>query len=366
MSRSEPQRTPLAARHDAAGARMVDFHGWLMPIQYEGIVPEHLHTRAAVGVFDVSHMGRFVFRGEAAAADLDCAVSCNVAGMSVGRCRYGLLLNEQGGIEDDLLVYRVAEHEYWLVVNASRIDHDAALIRERISSDTSFKNISASTAMLAIQGPKSKAAIAAHVDAGLDALRYYRCARGAAFGEDALVSRTGYTGELGYEIIFDAAAAERVWDAVLALPDAKPIGLGARDTLRLEAGMPLYGQDLTPDRTPVEAGLMAAVALDKEFVGRDAVAARAEAGASERLVGFALDGRRAARAHDAILLGDARVGEVSSGSFAPSLGHAIGMGYVAAHAAEAGTELTTDVRGKFIPARVVERPFYKDGTATTH
>ena len=363
MSGTEPQRTPLAGRHESLGARMVDFHGWWMPVQYEGIVLEHTHTRTAASAWDVSHMGTLVIRGAAPARDLDRVVTCNVTTLRVGRCRYGLLLNESGGIEDDLLVYRVRDREFWLVVNASTIDKDAELVRERLSSSSEFEDTSAATAMVAVQGPRSREALTAALDADISSLRYYRCAVCRGFGHEMLVSRTGYTGELGYELCFDAAAAEEVWDAVLRLPHVKPAGLGARDTLRLEMSMPLYGADLTPEHTPVEAGLMAAVDLGKAFVGRDAVDARFRDGPRERLIGFAMPDRRAARSGQEILHQDEVVGAVTSGSFAPSLGHAIGMGYVAPQVAEPGRVLTMEFRGKAVDARVVDRPFYRQGSA---
>ena len=324
---------------------------------------EHAHTRTAASAWDVSHMGTFVIRGAQAAQDLDRVVTCNVTNLRMGRCRYGLLLNESGGIEDDLLVYRVREREFWLVVNASTTDKDAELVQERLSSRSEFEDTSATTAMVAVQGPRAREALTAAVDADLSTLRYYRCAVCRGFGQEMLVSRTGYTGELGYELCFDAGAAEEVWDAVLRLPHVKPAGLGARDTLRLEMGMPLYGADLTPEQTPVEAGLMAAVDLGKAFVGRDAVRARAEDGPRQILVGFAMSGRRASRSGQEILHKDEPVGRVTSGSFAPSLGHAIAMGYVAPHVAAPGCVLTMDFRGKAVEARVVERPFYKRGSA---
>lgn len=359
----EPQRTPLAARHEALGARMVDFHGWWMPVQYEGIVAEHQHTRTVASAFDVSHMGQFIFRGEAVAEDLGRIVTCDVASLRVGRCRYGLLLNEGGGIEDDLLVYRLAEREYWLVVNATTREKDAQLVGERLSCAARFEDASERLAMIAIQGPKSRDALRDAVEADLDKLRYYRCLRCRAFGREMLLSRTGYTGELGYELCFDASDAEAVWDAVLNLPNVKPAGLGARDTLRLESGMCLYGQDLTPDQTPVEAGLMGVVDLSKDFVGKVALAARAHEGPRERLIGFEMPGRQAARHGHEITLGGKPIGLVTSGSFAPSLGHAIGMGYVDPHAAEPGTDLSITVRGKALEARVVIPPFYKDASA---
>ena len=360
---TELQRTPLAACHEALGARMVDFHGWWMPVQYEGIVAEHQHTRTVASAFDVSHMGQFMFTGEGVAQDLGRVVTCDVAGLRVGRCRYGLLLNEGGGIEDDLLVYRVAEDEYWLIVNASTREKDAQLVRERIPATASFEDASERLAMIAIQGPKSRDALRDVVEADLDRLRYYRCIRSTAFGREMLLSRTGYTGELGYELCFDANDAGVVWDEVLSLPDVKPAGLGARDTLRLESGMCLYGQDLTPDQTPVEAGLMGVVDLSKDFVGKEAVAARMADGPRESLIAFEMPGRQAARHGHEITLDSKPVGHVTSGSFAPSLGHAVGMGYVAPHATEPGNALAVNVRSKALEARVVTPPFYNDGSA---
>ena len=359
---TEPRRTPLAARHESLDARMVDFHGWWMPIQYEGIVAEHQHTRSVVSAFDVSHMGQLLFRGEHAARELDRVVTRRVSDMPVGRCRYALLLNEGGGIEDDLLVYRVRDNEYMLVANASTFEKDAALIQARVSDAAGFEDASSVFAMIAVQGPRSKDALASVVDADLSKLEYYRCAACRAFGREMTVSRTGYTGELGYELCFDATAAEQVWDAVLGLPNVKPAGLGARDTLRLEMGMPLYGADLTTDQTPAETGLMFAVDLDREFVGRDAVAARVDEGPKTQLVGFEMLGRRAARPGHEIQMNGETVGRVTSGCFGPSVGRAIGMGYVRPDAAAPGTALTIDVRGKALDARTIELPFYSNGS----
>lgn len=360
---NDPKQTPLAARHEAASARMVDFHGWYMPIQYEGVVAEHTHTRTAASAFDVSHMGNFILRGPHAGRDLGRAVTCRVASLTLGRCRYGLLLNDAGGIEDDLIVYRVGQDEYWVVVNASTIEGDEPRVRAHVSPDTQFENASDRLAMVAVQGPASRDVLRPVVDGDLDGLGYYHCTWGRVLGHKALICRTGYTGELGYEFCVDAACVEEVWDGLIALPGVRPAGLGARDTLRLEMGMPLYGQDLTPAYTPVEANLVCAVDLDKDFCGRDAVAVRAQEGPRERLVGFTMPGRRAARHGAAILHQGEPVGSVTSGSYTPSMDQAIGMGYVATGASEPGTALSLDVRGKMIEGTVVKLPFWTTGTA---
>ena len=290
-----PRKTVLAGRHETLDARMVDFHGWWMPLQYEGIVAEHRHTRTAASVFDVSHMGTLRLRGKHAAADLDRIVTRRVSDMRVGQCRYAMLLNEEGCIEDDLIVCRMGDDEYRLVVNAATIEKDARRVSERISAETEFENLSQRLATIALQGPRSRDVLTAVASDALSGLRYYHCTPCRAFGREMVVSRTGYTGELGYELSFDAPGAEDVWDGLLSLPDVKPAGLGARDTLRLEMGMPLYGADVTDAHTPLEAGLMFAVDMAKGFVGRDALARRQQEGPQEHRIGFKMEGRRAAR-----------------------------------------------------------------------
>ncbi|HEY8505398.1 MAG TPA: glycine cleavage system aminomethyltransferase GcvT [Gemmataceae bacterium] len=354
-------RTPLYEWHFSRNARMVPFGGWEMPVQYSGIIDEHRAVRTAAGLFDVSHMGRLVFEGPGAEAFIQHLWTNDAASMKLGQVRYGLLCHEQGGILDDVLVYRL-ERRWLMVVNASNREKVLRWVeshkhaRQALVTDRTFD-----WAMLAVQGPRALEAVAPLVGP-VETLRYYHAdpePRGGRYGVE-LVSRTGYTGEDGCEIILPAHRVVELADELVDRQGVKPCGLGARDTLRLEAGMPLYGHELGGDIDPFQAGLGWAVKLDKgEFIGRDALRALKDDPARPRRVGLELEGRRAAREGCAVLREGRKVGRVTSGSFSPTLQKPIAMAYVEPGSAEVGTACEVDVRGQAVPAKVVPLPFYR-------
>ena len=356
-------KTPLYDRHVALGARMAQFAGWDMPIQYEGILPEHTQTRTRAAIFDTSHMGEFELSGHSAAADLDRLLTSNVSTIALGQCRYGYLLREDGGVLDDLTCYRLGPDRYWLIVNAGTREGDGAWIRARLSPSTRFEDLSARTGKLDIQGPTARAEMEKALGARLPDLKYFWSAPVELLGVPCLVSRTGYTGEWGYELYCPAEEVGRFWDALTGRADIKPAGLGARDTLRLEVGYPLYGHELGLEQTPVAAARGMFIDLKKDFVGKAACARDVEKGCARYLAGLQLDSKRAARAGDRVVQDGREVGVVTSGSLAPSLGVAVALAYVDAALAAPGTALAVDVRGAPLPCKVVELPFYRRGTA---
>ena len=368
--------TPLHDWHVAHGGRMVDFAGWSMPVQYGSIVDEHQATRRAVGLFDVSHMGRLEFFGPDAIRFLDYLVSRRITDMQPGQVRYGLVCNEHGGILDDVLVYRLSGDatktdwpSFMMVVNASNREKMIHWIKRQTGGfSVEFTDVTTATAMIAIQGPKAMDIVKPMLDFDVTALRYYRCTYGSIDEESGWISRTGYTGEDGIEWIGAADAAECLWKGILERCQTiggKAAGLGARDTLRLEAAMPLYGHELNEGTTPVEAGLDFAVSLDgRNFIGRDALlAAKADSNRPVR-IGLQLEGRRVAREHSRILHDGEDVGYVTSGTFSPTFERPIAMAYVKPSAAAVGTQLAADIRGTPTMATVVPLPFYKRTTAT--
>lgn len=343
---------------------MGPFGGWIMPIQYAGILAEHTHTRAHVSVFDTCHMGELIVSGPKAAEDLDRLVTSSIAGLSIGQCRYGYLLNDEGGVLDDVTCYRLDDTRYMLVVNAGTRESDAAWVRERLSPDTRFEDRSDTTAKLDVQGPEARAAAEEALGVSLPDLKYFRFALALWEGSTLLVSRSGYTGEFGYEFYAPAERAVDLWQGLLAPGRIRPAGLGARDTLRLEVGYPLYGHELSPARTPVAAARGRFIDRTKAFFhGRTAVERDLEAGCERYLTGLRLAGKASARTGDAVGLDGEVVGEVTSGSFAPSLGVAVALAYVRADIIAAGRAVEVLYRGRGLPAVPVEPPFYKEGTA---
>ncbi|HEY6869262.1 MAG TPA: glycine cleavage system aminomethyltransferase GcvT [Novosphingobium sp.] len=356
-----PEALPLDAWHRARGARMVEFAGYWMPVQYEGIIAEHLWTRSQAGLFDVSHMGQLFVSGEGAEAALEAMLPIDLATLKRHAPRYSLLLDEDGGVLDDLMVTRW-DSGFYLVVNGATKWDDIAHLREHLPDAVTLNHL-ADNALLALQGPAAVAALA-RVVAEPDALNALTFMTGGSFtlgAVEAWISRSGYTGEDGFEIAIPAEAAAQVADALCAQPEVKPIGLGARDSLRLEAGLPLYGHDLSPETDPVSAGLVFAINRRRRaeggFIGAPPVQAALAQAPALRRVGLALEGRMAAREGAVVLAGDRAVGRVTSGGFSPSLNHPIAMAYVAADQAGEGTELAIDLRGKRLPARVVPLPF---------
>lgn len=340
---------------------MLPFGGWNMPIQYaSGILAEHHHTRQSASLFDCGHMGEFRVQGPQAAAELDSLLPRKASTQPIGSCRYNLLLNDGGTICDDIIVYRLAEEEFYIVVNAGTQDADAERITAGLGADTEFTNESAETAKIDLQGPKSAAVLA---DLGVDVSvlpRYFRSCELRIGDFDCLLSRTGYTGELGFELYLPSDQGPGLWDLLFAHPAVEAAGLGARDTLRLEMGYPLYGHELNEDTTPAEAGFAKIVKLAHDHVGRDALAA---AEPRKALVALAFDGRRAVRDAARVLADGNDVGQVTSGSFSPTLGHAIALAYLRPDEAVVGRETAGDLGRKTIPGHIVALPFYPEGTA---
>ncbi len=354
------RRTPLYEAHVALGARMVDFAGWEMPVQYAGAVEETKHVRAKVGIFDLCHMGRLVVTGPEAVAAVDALTTCNVAKLPFGACKYGLLCTEAGGVIDDVLVYRDTDAAH-VIINAGNRDVDFRHFLERCGPyECEVENLSDEQTMIALQGQRSQALLAPLTDVDLAALGYYRFTHGRVLGIECLVSRTGYTGEDGFELFFTKREARRVWDALLAgdgTEEPAPIGLAARDILRTEAGMPLYGHEIDRTINPLEAGLDFGIDLTKEFLGAAALRTARANGLARRLVGLRLP-ERVARPGYAVLHGGQPVGVVTSGTPSPTLGTNIAMALVPAALAEEPA-FQVDIRGKPSPAERVPLPFYK-------
>lgn len=355
------QRTPLHDRHAEAGARIVDFGGWDMPLVYSSIQEEHVATRTAAGLYDVSHMGRIVFEGAEAERFLDRLLTHHVASLKPGQIRYSLILNEHAGILDDVLVYRLAGR-HLLVVNASNRPRILDwLDKHRSGFEVDVRDETVQTSMIAIQGPKAIELAARFLTSPPAALAYYTSMETSFNGHEVLVSRTGYTGEDGIEIIGPPDTVTEAWDRLFAEGSAigaRRAGLGARDTLRLEAGMPLYGHELTEEIDPIQAGLGWAVKGNvKDFLGKEALARRPESRPVR--VGLILEGRRIAREHFDVYHADERVGWITSGTFSPTLERSIAMAYVPPSLSDAGQELSVDIRGAKTPARVAPLPFYR-------
>ena len=390
---SDPRYTPLRERHEALGASFTDFGGWQMPVRYTSDLAEHHAVRRSAGLFDISHMAEFLVTGESAAEFLDYALAGRLSSMAVGKAKYSLILSESGGIVDDVIVYRLADDRYLVIANAGNRGYVDAAFASRVRSfpslveregppraegeERSFagflgdrgvdvEDVSDSFALLAVQGPAAEAIVAAtqgitEVGTPWAEQRYYAWADARFHGEPLLLARTGYTGEDGFELLVPRTLAPALWDALLAAGEPHglvPAGLAARDTLRLEAGMPLYGHELSLETRPAQAGLGRVVVADKEsFIGKDAVDAAPEAPV---LVGLAAEGKRAGRAGYAVVDADGTVlGEITSGALSPTLGHPIAMAYVDPSSAEEGTAVFLDVRGTKIPATVTALPFYR-------
>ncbi|MDE2436690.1 MAG: glycine cleavage system aminomethyltransferase GcvT [Sphingomonadales bacterium] len=352
---------PLDAWHRARGGRMVEFAGYWMPVQYEGILAEHLWTRESAGLFDVSHMGQLYIAGDGVEAALEAVLPIDLSTLKSYAPRYSLLLDESGGILDDLMVTRW-NTGFYLVVNGATKWDDIAHLRESLPDEVTITHLEDS-ALLALQGPKAAEALA-RIAVGEVPLTDLTFMKGGTFkiaGIDAWISRSGYTGEDGFEISIPAESAEQIADLICQQPEVKPIGLGARDSLRLEAGLPLYGHDLSPETSPVEADLTFAINKRRKaeggFPGAQRVLGELANGAPKKRVGLALEGRQAAREGADVYAGNEKVGVLTSGGFSPTLNHPIAMAYVAAAHAAPGTALEIDVRGKRLPARVVAMPF---------
>ncbi|WP_175412043.1 glycine cleavage system aminomethyltransferase GcvT [Streptomyces sp. TRM64462] len=364
-----PRHTALDALHRSLGATMTDFAGWDMPLRYGSERDEHHAVRTAAGLFDLSHMGEITVTGPQAAALLDYALVGNIGGVGVGRARYTMICQEDGGILDDLIVYRLQEQEYMVVANASNAQIVLDALTGRAAGfDAVVRDDRDAYALLAVQGPESAGILKSLTDADLDGLKYYAGLPGTVAGVPALIARTGYTGEDGFELFVAPEHAEKLWQALTeagAPVGLIPCGLSCRDTLRLEAGMPLYGHELTTALTPFDAGLGRVVKFEKagDFVGRAALRAaaeRAETAPPRKLVGLVAQGRRVPRAGMAVVADGTVIGEVTSGAPSPTLGKPIAMAYVdAAHAAPGTEGVGVDIRGTHEPYEVVALPFYK-------
>lgn len=353
-----PLLLPLDSWHRERGARMVEFAGYEMPVQYEGIIAEHLWTRECAGLFDVSHMGQLTISGDGAAQALEALLPGDISALNPGRVRYSLLLNENGGILDDLMVTNAGGH-YYLVVNGATKWDDIGHLREFLPDEITLNHLD-EHALLALQGPRAAEALARLVP-GAAELKFMQAGTydwdGIALG----ISRSGYTGEDGFEISVPAKNAMVIADALASMEEVRPIGLGARDSLRLEAGLPLYGHDLSPDTDPVSADLSFAISKARRaeggFPGADRILGLLSSGPERLRVGLSLEGRMAAREGAPVYFGDKQVGIVTSGGFSPSLQHPIAMGYVDVGLSAAGNSLEIKMRGKRLPATVVALPF---------
>jgi aminomethyltransferase len=354
------KRTPLRDVHVKAGAKMVPFGGWDMPVQYTGIIEEHRCVRSAVGLFDISHMGEFEVRGPGALGAVQAITTNDASSLAIGQVQYSLLCYPEGGIVDDLTLYRLGEDHYMLTVNASNIDKDWAWVTGH-GKGALWKNVSDETGLLAVQGPRAEGLVQRVADQDVTRVPYYHFFSGKIASVPCLVSRTGYTGEDGFELYAPAARLQALWSGLMDAgkrDGIQPIGLGARDTLRLEMKFALYGNDIDETTNPLEAGLGWVVKPAKgEFIGRGAIEAMRAAGVKRKLVGFEMVERAVARHGYRLLKGVDPVGIVTSGSFSPSLERCIGMGYVRTDLAAVGTEFDVDIRGQAHRARVAKTPF---------
>lgn len=357
------KRTPLFDTHRQLGAKMIPFGGWEMPVQYTGILEEHRAVRERAGLFDISHMGEIEIKGPQALEAIQHLTSNDASRLRVGQVQYSALTTPQGTFVDDITVYKFADDRYCLTVNAANIEKDFAWIREHVAPAVEVRNASDEIALLALQGPRAQEILEKLANVEVGKLKYYCFVEGKVVGIGCYISRTGYTGEDGFEIYIRSPHAATLWDALLgtgAPVGLQPCGLGARDTLRLEAKMALYGQDIDDRHTVLEADLGWIVKLEKgEFIGREVLARQKADGVNRKLVGFEMLGRGIARPHYAIVKGSKLIGEVTSGGPAPSLGKNIGLGYVAVQYAAIETEYDIVIRGNPVAARVVPTPFYR-------
>jgi aminomethyltransferase len=355
------KKTILHNLHASIGARMTTYAGFDMPVQYEGVLKEHRAARERAAIFDTCHMGELRARGPGAVADLERVLTCDVADMAVGACRYGLICNEAGGVIDDQIIYRMADNEFMLVVNAATGASDYEWVKSHISGDTKLENISKITSKIDLQGPDSPHIAASLMKLPIDGLKYYRFMKNFYRDREVIISRTGYTGEIGFEIYCQVDIARELWSACLEC-GAEPAGLGARDLLRLEMGLPLYGNELTTDRNAAQSGFDYAISRKKEFIGSKHVLD--EAAADQLLRGIVIEGRRSAHEGDAVLNRRGTwIGEVTSGCFSPMLGNAVALAYIEKDYAEIGTVLTVTSGNAELPGTVSQLPFYKNGTA---
>jgi len=359
----EIKTTPLFEAHQQLGARIAPFGGWSMPIQYSGILAEHEWTRSHCALFDICHMGEFMIQGDLANSNLEYIVTINIAAMAAHTCRYGFMLDKDGGVLDDIIVYKISSDNCMIVVNAATTEADEVHLRTHLSPTVRFENISAKTGKLDLQGPDSREVLMKMIGPEISRLAYYTFDYFKVCGQRSIISRTGYTGELGYELYCDADKVKELWTQLLQDKRVKPAGLGARDTLRLEVGYPLYGQDMDKNCSPLEAGFESFIDFNKNFLGKEALLKQKKKGLEKRLVSFVTANRRAPRHNYKIFAADKPIGTVTSGSFAPSLGYGIGMGYVDPAFAQVGQALLLRENSVELAATVAKKPFYNKGTA---
>ncbi len=359
------KKTPLYEIHVKSGAKIVPFSGWQMPLSYSGVTDEHQSVRTAVGLFDISHMGRFELSGKGAEAYLERLTPGPVHKMQRGSAQYSMLLNETGGIIDDIYLYKRGVDRFFIIVNAANLEKDFKWMTRHLPAGLVLHDVSGETALLALQGPRSWEVLGQIIPFGKSeiALRnFIETELVPARGAKALIARTGYTGEKGYELVIPAEAAETVWNALLEAgkPERiKPAGLGARDTLRLEMGYPLYGHDMNEETTPIEADLARFIDFEKDFIGKEPLVRQRDKGLERKLIGFELLTGGVPREGHTIYSDQKVIGKVASGNFSPSLRKGIGMGFVDPRFSDEGSEILIDIRGKATPAVIVKRPFYK-------
>ncbi len=361
------KKTPFFEQHQRYGAKLMPFAGFIMPIQYRGIIEEHRHVRTKVGLFDVSHMGEIEVRGPEALKFVSYVTVNDPAALAVDQVQYSAMCYKDGGIVDDLLVYRFPDH-FFLVVNASNTEKDFAWLREQARGfDVALENTSDRVAQLALQGPQAEPLLQRICDLNLSEMKFYWFQVGRVDGVEMLVSRTGYTGEDGFELYFDPKYAGQIWEALFKAGrdfDLQPIGLGARDSLRLEMKYCLYGNDIDQTTTPLEAGLGWITKLKKpeDFNGKEVLLRQKAEGLKRKLIGFEVEGQAFPRQHYKVKKDEAEIGEVTSGVFSPSLSRGIGLAYVKTEFSKVGDTFEVEIRGRAVPAKVVETPFWKQGT----
>lgn len=361
MITTSSRQLALANVHRRLNAKMVPFAGWEMPVQYEGIIAEYWATRREVAVYDTSHMGEFIVEGSAGTEGLDRLVTQSILDMPFSSCRYGLLLNALGGVMDDLIVYRLAKEKWMVVVNAGTMEKDAQQFERVLGGASAFRNISAELGKIDVQGPLSRDVLKSLVT-GLEKLEYYTFLETVLFNERCLISRTGYTGELGFEIYFPWNKMVKLWDELMSL-GIKPAGLGARDVLRIEVGYPLYGHELSEEVSPLPAGLSRFIDFNKEFVGKDALLREKTAGLKRKLIGFVSDSRRSPRAGQQVFSSaQTPMGQVTSGTFSPARQKGIGLAMVDIAGGVESQQIFFGEGEPSVPAQVVGRPIYKNGS----
>lgn len=356
---TETKNTPLKEEHVRLKALMAPFAGWNMPIHYGSILDEARHTRSAASIFDISHMGEFVVKEHPAQSSLDHVITTPLLKMKLQRCRYGFLLNNDGKILDDCISYRIADDEWMLVVNAANEERDYRTIKQGLSSGDSIENISDKIVKIDLQGPTSLEVMKSLAGEGIKKLAYYGFDFFDFLGGHYIVSRTGYTGELGFEIYIDFGKGVELWKELLKHPSVRPAGLGARDILRLEMGFPLYGNEFTEETTPLDGGMERFLDMDKDFIGKQALVKQRAQGVLRRLIGFVVDGRRTPRHESRILSEQSDVGFVTSGVFSPHLNRGIGMGYIDAGQQSEKNEIFIDTGKGEIHAIIEQVPFLK-------